>query len=99
MCLALLGDKVLLGNLNLILEDISRDIYQLHTVTQGRVDSRNIVCRSDKEHLRQVVLHVEVVVVEGGFLLRVEHLKQCRRRVAVVRYGHLVHLVEDNYRV
>ena len=31
---------------------------------------------------RQVVLHVDVVIVEGGVLLRVEHLEQRARRVA-----------------
>ena len=78
MCLALLCNKVLLGNLNLILKDISRDVYQLHTVTQGRVNCANVVCCRDKEHLRKVVLNIEIVVVECCVLLWVKHLKQGR---------------------
>ena len=99
MCLALLAHKVLLGNMYLVLKDIARDVNHLHTITQSRRNVRDIVCRSDEQHLRKVVLRVEVVIVECSVLLRVENLQKGARWVAMVRLRHLVDLVEDNHRV
>ena len=57
------------------------------------------VRRGDEQHLRQVVLHVEIVVLEGGVLLRVQHLQQRRRRIAAEVRGHLVDLIQHEDRV
>jgi hypothetical protein len=51
--------------------------------------------RGHKQHLRQVVVHVEIVVLEGGVLLRVQHFKQRRGRIAAEVRGHLVHFVQQ----
>ena len=99
MCLALLGHEVLLCDVHLILEDVARDVNHLHTVAQRCRDILDVVGRSDEQYLREVVFGIEVVIVERGVLLRVEHLEQCARWVAVVRARHLVYLVEDNHRV
>ena len=40
------------------------------------------VRRGDEEHLRQVVVDVEIVVVEGLVLLGVEYLQQGGRGIA-----------------
>ena len=53
------------------------------------------VGRGHKQHLREVVVHVEVVILEGGVLLRVQHFEQRRCRIAAEVRGHLVHFVEQ----
>ena len=97
--LALLGQQVVQRDAHLLLHEVAGDVDHLHAVAQRRGDVDNVVGRGDEQHLRQVVFHVDVVVVEGGVLLRVEDLQQGARRVAVVRDCHLVHLVEDDDRI
>ena len=65
----------------------------------GRGMLREHVRGADEHHLREVVVDVEVVIVEGVVLLRVEHLEQRRRRIAAEVHRHLVDLVEQEDRV
>ncbi len=55
--------------------------------------------RRHKQHLRQVVFHIEIVVLERIILLRIQHLQQRRRRVAAEVRGHLVDLIQHDHRV
>ena len=57
------------------------------------------VGRGHKQHLRKVVVHVQVVILEGDVLLRVQNLQQRRGRVAAEVRGHLVHFVQQEDRV
>ena len=57
------------------------------------------VGRGHEEHLRQVVVHVEIVILEGDVLLGVEHFEQRRRRIAAKVRRNLVHLVEQEHRI
>ena len=82
------------GDLDLLLQDVAADLDQLHAVEQGLRDRVQVVGRGDEEDLTQVVIDVEIVVVEGGVLLRVEHLEEGRCRVALKVAAHLIHLVE-----
>ena len=97
--LALFGQQVVQGDLDLVFEDVARDVDHLHAVAQRRIDIADVVGRGDEEHLREVVLRIEVVVVERGVLFGIEYFEQCARRIAVVRHADLVHLVEDDDRV
>ena len=97
--LALLGHKMIGGYAQLVFENITRNVYHLHAVAKRGRDVAHVIGRGDEEHLRQVVLGVEIVVMEGGVLLGIENLQQRARRVAVVGYGYLVHLVEDDDRI
>ncbi len=53
----------------------------------------------DEEYLREVVLHVEVVVDEHEVLLGIEHFEQRCGRIAAEIHGHFVHFVEHEDRV
>ena len=44
----------------------------------------------DEQHLAQVERHAEIVVAERRVLLRIEHLEQRRRRIAVEARAELV---------
>ena len=74
--LLLLGNQVALGNLVLLFRDIAAHLNHLHTVQQRTGDSSQIVGSRNKHHLRQVVVHVQIVVVEGTVLLWVKHFEQ-----------------------
>ena len=92
--------EVMPCDLHLLLRDISAELNYLHSVEQRSWYGVQVVCRGNEHNVREVIVEVEVVVVEGIVLLRVEHLEQCRRRVSVdgcLRY--LVDFVEDEHRI
>ncbi len=97
--LELLRYQVTPGNLYLLLRDITRNLHQLHAVTQRGRDGVERVCRRDEQHVREVIVAVEIVVVELRVLLRVEHLEKSRSRVPLMITANLVNLVEDNDRI
>ena len=77
MLLQLARYQVVLGYAHLFLCKISAHRYHLHPVSQGGLDGGGVVGSGDEQHMRQVVVDVEVVVVEGGVLFRVECFQQC----------------------
>ena len=77
---ALLLDQVLLGDLELFDLGVAGEAEDFHAVLQRAGDGVEDVGRGDEEHLREVVLDVEVVVLEGVVLLGVEHFEQGTRR-------------------
>ena len=86
-------------DLDLLLRDVAADLYQLHAVEERLRDARDVVGRGYEHYLREVVVAVEVVVVESGVLLRVEHLQQGCRRVSLIVGSHFVDFVEHEHRV
>ena len=76
-----LGDQVVQRDLLLFLLGVPRQPDDLHPVHQRRRDVQR-VRRGDEHHVGKVVVDLEVVIVEGRVLLRVEHLQQRRGRVA-----------------
>lgn len=53
---------------------VACDLYSLQPVKQGREDGVKLIGSTDKEHLRQVDLYINVLVFEIGVLDRVKHL-------------------------
>ena len=80
----------------LLLVQVAREPDDLHPVAQRRGDLAERVRRRDEQHLRQVVVDLEVVIVERLVLLRIEHLEERRRRIAAVVAPELVDLVEQD---
>ena len=85
---------MLASNLNLLLHNIAVDFDSFHPVEQRRRDGGSVVGGSDEEHLGQVVVGVDIVVVEMAVLLRVEHFEKCRGGVAFEILTHLVDFVK-----
>ena len=57
------------------------------------------VRRRHEHHVGEVVIDLQVMVVEGRVLLRVENLEQGRRQVATEIHAHLVDLIQQDERV
>ncbi|KAJ0336313.1 hypothetical protein COL154_014365, partial [Colletotrichum chrysophilum] len=85
-------------DLDLLVLGVTCDADDLHAVHQrpGNVER---IGRGDEHHVGEVVFDLEIVVVEGAVLLRIEHLEQGRGRVAAEIGAHLVDLVEQEERV
>ena len=99
MVIEFLRDKVTLGDFLFLLLQVARHLDEFHTVKQWARDRIQGVSRSDKEHLAEVIVHVQVVVVESVILLRVKHFEQRARRIALVVGADLICLVQDKNRV
>ena len=97
--LALLWQDVALCNLYLLRLGVSRNLDDLHAVAQRRRNGVELIRGGNEEHLRKIELHLEVVVLEGCVLLRIEHFKKCRRRIAAEVRAELVNLIEHEDRI
>ena len=95
MLLDLLRDEVPPGDVELLHFRVPVKTDDLHPVLERPRDPVEHVRGGDEEDVGQVVIHVEVMVVEGAVLLGIEDLQQRRRRVAAEIRRHLVHLVEQ----
>ena len=89
------GQQVPARDLLLLLLGVARQPDDLQPVVQRLGDVFLVVGRGDEEHVREVVLQLQVRVAEGVVLDRVQHLHQRRRRVAPPVGVHLVQLVQE----
>ncbi len=87
-----------LGDLHLLILGVAGDADDLHAVHQ-RLRHAQAVGGGDEHHVRQIVVHLQIVVGEGRVLLRIQHLQQRRRRIAAPVGPELVHLVQQEQRV
>jgi hypothetical protein len=93
-----LGTRYVLGDVGLFVLGVTGQTNDLHAVEQ-RPGDVHAVGRGHEHGIRQVEIHFQVMVVEGGVLLRVQDLQQGRRRVAAEIHGHLVDLIQQEQRV
>ena len=96
--LDLLRHQVAARDVELLVFGVAGKADDFHAIEQRRRDVQ-AVGRADEHHLGEVEIDLEVMVVERGVLLRVEHLEQRRRRIAAEVHRHLVDFVEQEQRV
>ena len=98
--LQLLRNEMAFCNLVFLLAQITVQVYDFHTVAQGRMYGLKVIRRGDEHHFREVKIQLDEVIVEGVILFWVKDFEQCSLRVAVdVVAAHLVDFVEDEDRV
>src|ERR1019366_6362260 len=96
---ALFADQILLGNLDFFRLGVAMQPQHFHAVLQCRRNGVQHVGSGDEENLRQVVLHIEVMIDEHEILFRIENFEQRRRRIAAEIHRHLVHFIQHEYRI
>src|ERR1700691_2324933 len=85
-------------DLDLFVLGVAGNADDLHAVHQ-RLRHAQRVGRGDEHHVRQIVIDLEIMVVEGSVLLGIEHFQQRRRRIAAPIGAELVHLIQQEERV
>ena len=65
-------------NLDLLFRDVAAHLNDLHAVEQRTRNGVEVVGGSNEEHLREVIVDIEIVVMERVVLFRVKNLKQRR---------------------
>ncbi|MPN14997.1 hypothetical protein SDC9_162326 [bioreactor metagenome] len=87
-----------MSDVHLFIFGVTRQTNHFHAIEQR---SRNVqrVCRRHEHHVRQVEIHLNVMILEGVVLLRVQHLEQRGRRITTEVLTELIDLVEQEQRV
>src|SRR5690625_4162220 len=67
----LLGDQMLFGNIEFFILSVARQANDLHPVKQCRWNIQR-VAGGNKHHIREVKIHLQIMVLEGMVLLRSE---------------------------
>ncbi len=72
----------------LFFQNISAHFDQFHTIQQWLGNRIQIISGSDKHHLAQVIVDIQIVVVESRVLFRIQHFQQGGSRITleVIRY-------------
>ena len=97
--LELLGDKMLLGDMELLLRSVAAQFNDLHAVIERRGDIGSDIRRGYKQHLAQVIGNLKIIVPERIVLFGIEHFEQRGGRIALVVAAELVDLIEQNERI
>ena len=92
-------EQIALCDLELFVLGVTGKLDDLHAVAHRAGNGVEHVGGRDEHDLREVEGHGEIVVAKGRVLLRVEHLEQRRRRIAVEAGAELVDLVEHHHRI
>ena len=99
MLFDLLGDQVALGDVQLLVARVTRQLEDLQAVLEGRRDGIDLVGRGEEQHLGQIKRHLQEVVAEHVVLLGVRHLQKSRGGIAAEVVSQLVDLVQHEHRV
>ncbi len=94
----LLRAEELRGDVPLLHARVAGDLDDLEPVPERLGDRVRVVRGREERDLRQVERRVDVVVLEGRVLRRVEHLEERGGRIAHHVDAELVDLVEDEAR-
>ncbi len=95
----LLGQQMVFGNLEFFFAGVAGQLNDLHTVAERAGNGAQCVGSYDKEYIRKVERHLDIVVSERMVLLRIKHFEQCRGRIPPVVVAQFVHLIEQHQRV
>ena len=77
---------------------VARQTNHFHPIKQ-RTRHVERVGGGDEHHVRQIIIHFQIVIVEVFILLGIQHLKQCCRRVATEIVAHFIDLIEQEKRI
>ena len=98
VALDLLGNQMLLGNVELLIFGVTGEADHFHPVQQGTRDVHG-VGGSHEHDVRQVIIHFQIVIVEAVVLFRIKHFQQGGCGIATHVRAHLVDFVEQEQRV
>ena len=99
MVLQLLRDQMSFSDLFLLFLQITGHLDQLHSVQERPGDRLQTVSRCNEQHLTQIVIDIQIVVMERAVLFRIQHFEQSRRRITLIVSTYLIDLVQYKNRV
>ena len=91
--------QVTTGNFYLFFSNVTAHFNQFHTVEQGRRDCSQVVGCGNEHYFRQVVIHIQVIVVECIVLFRIQYFQHGRTWISTVVTTQLVDFIQDDDRI
>ena len=91
-----LANQVGCGNLFLLLHSVAGEADNLHAVPEGRGNGVQLVGRAQEHDLGKIKGNIEIVIGEGGVLLRIQNFQQGRLRIAPEVVAYLVQFVQHD---
>ena len=88
-----------LGDLDLLVERVTGQFDDFHSIPQRRRHGVDHICRRDKEDLGKIKGHFEVVVAEFRILLGIQDFQQGRRRISPTIGTDLIEFIEQDDRI
>ena len=85
------------GNFQLLEIQITGQLDELHPVQQWLGNVKFHIGSCNEQHLGQVVIHLQIVIVERIVLLRIQYLQQGSRRIAAKINPHLIHFIQQDH--
>ena len=98
-CFQLFRNQESLGDFLLFFLCVPGDTQYLHSVLHGLGDCMKDICGRYEHDLGQIVVHIEIVIVEGRVLFRIEDFQQCGSRISPEIHRHLVYFIQQEDRV
>ena len=99
MFFQLLGNEMSLGDLHLFLVGVAAQLNDLHAIQQRARDRIRRVGRCNEHHAAEIHRDLQKMIPKAAVLLAVQHLQQCRSRIAPHVAGQLVYLVQHQQRI
>ena len=90
---------MLSGNLHFLRLGIALKRKNLHPVQKGLRNRIRAVGRADKQHIRQIVGYVHIMIGKVIVLLRIQHLQKRAGRITVEGLCQLIHLIQYHNRI
>ena len=97
--LPLLVNQISLRNVQLLQFCVSRNSDNFHTVLKGARNPIQHISRSNEHHLGKIIIQVEIMIVEGKVLLRIQHLEKRRGGISPKVRRHFVDLIHQEDRI
>ena len=87
------------NNLHFLILGIARNPNNLHPVQKRPRHRRQIIGRTHKHHIRQVIINLQIMILKRRILLRIQNLKQRRTRITAIVRPQLINLIQQEERV
>ena len=94
-----LRNQVLPGNLEFFNRRIAGELDHFHSVQQRLRYGVQAVGCAYKQHIRQIIGYIHVMIRKGAVLLRIQDFQQCAGRIPVVGSGQFIHLIQYHDRI
>jgi len=99
MLFQLLGQQMLLGDLQFFLIRIGSEFDDLHPVEQRPRNCLRRVCRRNKHTFMQIERNLQIVIPEAAVLLGIQHLEKRGGRIPFIIAAEFVDLIEQQQRI
>ena len=91
--------QVAASNGDLLISRVSVEPNHFHTVEEWSWNGLGHVCRCNEQNMREIEFDIQIMILEGMILRRVQHFEQRGRRIPAPVGAQLIDLVKHDHRI